>query len=319
MFISFRKFFKKMFGTNKRNNTKTSKLNNISNNTNNLNNKDMLNIVIAGHYCSNDTLNEKVKDIIRIIGPDKNRQGYWLTQDGKSLNESIILDDYTLLSTESHEKGASFKGKGVNKKKSIMKGFKPIEIKDNNDDEYFEPKPRNNGNSPYEREIPKHLLPNAGFDNTESSKTNIEKQYQETIKIKDPLEETKNLISKASIESLNNNYEKKYGSTPYKPIEFEIPVKIIIPYELNKLSQICELFDIDTKTVAQIILQNIRLPEETIFNFIKQQLDNPNKQIEINQETNIPEPPKIKIQEQDEKLNNGIENIDNFISQMFNN
>ena len=319
MFISFRKFFKKMFGTNKRNNTKTSKLNNISNNTNNLNNKDMLNIVIAGHYCSNDTLNEKVKDIIRIIGPDKNRQGYWLTQDGKSLNESIILDDYTLLSTESHEKGASFKGKGVNKKKSIMKGFKPIEIKDNNDDEYFEPKPRNNGNSPYEREIQKHLLPNAGFDNTESSKTNIEKQYQETIKIKDPLEETKNLISKASIESLNNNYEKKYGSTPYKPIEFEIPVKIIIPYELNKLSQICELFDIDTKTVAQIILQNIRLPEETIFNFIKQQLDNPNKQIEINQETNIPEPPKIKIQEQDEKLNNGIENIDNFISQMFNN
>lgn len=319
MFISFRKFFKKMFGTNKRNNTKTSKLNNISNNTNNLNNKDMLNIVIAGHYCSNDTLNAKVKDIIRIIGPDKNRQGYWLTQDGKSLNESIILDDYTLLSTESHEKGASFKGKGVNKKKNIMKGFKPIEIKDNNDDEYFEPKPRNNGNSPYEREIPKHLLPNAGFDNTESSKTNIEKQYQETIKIKDPLEETKNLISKASIESLNNNYEKKYGSTPYKQIEFEIPIKIIIPYELNKLSQICELFDIDTKTVAQIILQNIRLPEETIFNFIKQQLDNPNKPIETKQETNIPEPPKIKIQEHDEKLNNGIENIDNFISQMFNN
>ena len=308
-----------MFGTNKRNNTKTSKLNNISNNTNNLNNKDMLNIVIAGHYCSNDTLNAKVKDIIRIIGPDKNRQGYWLTQDGKSLNESIILDDYTLLSTESHEKGASFKGKGVNKKKNIMKGFKPIEIKDNNDDEYFEPKPRNNGNSPYEREIPKHLLPNAGFDNTESSKTNIEKQYQETIKIKDPLEETKNLISKASIESLNNNYEKKYGSTPYKQIEFEIPIKIIIPYELNKLSQICELFDIDTKTVAQIILQNIRLPEETIFNFIKQQLDNPNKPIETKQETNIPEPPKIKIQEHDEKLNNGIENIDNFISQMFNN
>lgn len=307
------------------------------NNLNNQNNKDMLSIVIPGHYCSNDTLNAKVKNIIRIIGPDINRNGYWKTQDGKSINESIILDEYTLLSTASHEAGSKFtKSKNTrNRKKDIMKGFKPTNksnIKDEYDD-YYEPeieeKPivykqptHNQSNSPYDREIPEHLLPDNNIQRVESK--SVEKP-------KDPFQETKILIEKASIDSLNNNYEKKYGSKPYKPIKLEIPITIEIPYELNKLSQICELFDIDTKTVAQIILQKVRLPEEIIFDYIQQELNGQHISMVNNmQQSNNTQPNNIipntnetvvikEENENQEKIDEGIENIDNYIKSMFGN
>ncbi|MDE6289277.1 MAG: hypothetical protein K2L64_00765 [Ureaplasma sp.] len=269
---NFKKFFISLFNSNKRSSKYNNRLNklideynneiqqNINNSENN-SNKDMLEIVIPGHYCSNDTLDSKVKNIIRIVGPDRNRQGYWITQDGKSLNENLILDGYTLLDTAAGN-GKSFeKGNGIVRKKhkDIMKGFKPIKPKNQQDDEdkYIE--------QPYERKIPEHLKPEI-----QQEPTKIQ-QEPKPVK-KDPLAETKKLLEKATIEQLNINYEKKYGTQPYKSEVITVPLKIEIPYHLEKLNQICEIFELDTNTVAQIIFENLRLPEEIILQILNDKL-----------------------------------------------
>lgn len=276
----------------------------------------MLEIIIPGHYCSNDTLNSKVKDIIRVVGPDRNRQGYWITQDGKSINENLLLDSYTLLDTASTNGKFS---KGVvtkRKQKDIMKGFKPIEPKNQNKYDDYEQKP-------YEREIPEYLKP----EYLKNTQQNIITEKVLPVK-KDPLVETKKLLEKATIEQLNVNYEKKYGLKPYKPEIITIPLKIEIPYHLEKLNQICEIFELDTKTVAQIIFENLKLPEETILHILNNKLTNKiqenivsnstinNVVPEINNEINSIQQSHEQIQN-DEEIKQGISEIDNYLTSMF--
>lgn len=323
MSINFKKFFISLFNSNKRSskyNTRLKKL--IEENKNIINqynsNKDMLEIVIPGHYCSNDTLNSKVKDIIRIVGPDRHRQGYWITQDGKSMSEALILDSYTLLDTAAGS-GKSFeKGKVTRKKhRDIMKGFKPIKSQDQQDeddeDETNEIKP------PYKQEIPDYLKPDY-VKNENLTQNNKSKPIE---KPKDPLDETKKLLEKATIEQLNINYEKKYGLKPYKPEIITIPLQIEIPYHLEKLNQICEIFELDTKTVAQIIFENLKLPEETILHILNNKLTS-KVQENISDNTINMVVPKIRsIQEpqeqvqNNEELNKGISDIDNYLTSMF--
>ena len=274
---------------------------------NNLN-KDMLEIVIPGHYCSNDTLNAKVKDIIRIVGPDRNRQGYWITQDGKSINENLILDGYTLLDTASGN-GKFSKGVVTRKNhKDIMKGFKPIKPKEQQDEDDYDSQIVE---QPYEREIPEHLKP----EHLKQEQQVIEKQKPKKV---DPLAETKKLLEKATIEQLNINYEKKYGTRPYKSEIITIPLKIEIPYHLEKLNQICEIFELDTKTVAQIIFENLRLPEEIILNILN------NKLTGRIQETHIPTSQNTTVSEieqpkqENKEVEQGISEIDNYLSNFFN-
>ena len=297
----------------------------------------MLEIVIPGHYCSNDTLNSKIKDIIRVVGPDRNRQGYWITQDGKSMNENLILDGYTLLNTAAGNGQAFSKGNVTKRKhKDIMKGFKPIKPKEEEhyEDDYEQ--------KPYEREIPNHLKPDhLKNQNIELQQNMVEKP--KPVKKEDPLAETKKLLEKATIEQLNINYEKKYGTKPYKSEIITVPLKIEIPYHLEKLNQICEIFELDTKTVAQIIFENLRLPEEIILNILNDKLSGRVQEInlsdmttsrKISQETaastevinsRVPEinnelrtlQPKIEEQKSNKEIEQGISEIDNYLNSFF--
>lgn len=244
-------------------------------------------IVIPGHYCSKGTLKSEVKDIIRIIGPDNDKEGFWITQDGISMHESSILTGYVPLDTKPNNE--------KNRKDSIMKGFKPIKSKEtesviDNENDYDY-----NGNSPYSRQIPKHLIPNA---NNETQQHITENQHEQTSeKFKQLVEKTNELsllLKKTSVKNLNENYKKKYGVEPYKDKKISITINVDIPYDINKLSQICELFDISLSDVADMIYERIEFPKQLIIEEIVNQISETTLQNNINnqnisteQETNI--------------------------------
>lgn len=286
----------------------------INENINNLieNNMD-LEIIIPGHYCENNTLNAEVKNIIRIIGPDKKKDGYWLTQDGKSLHESIILDNYTLLDTRPTDKPNI-------RKKNIMAGFRPIKRKEDFDEKYnedsFESKPviQNVESKPKEE---KPII------NETISKPVIQTVENKPKEEKPDKFKTLNfLLSKSHIDNLNKNYMEKYGTEPYKPTIIEIPLKIEVPYDFDKLSQICELFDISINDVAELIYQSINLPKHVILSDIINHLtvkhkDIPEKRIVIPESNFVP---KIDTNQQnnEEVVEKGISEVDEYLVKLFN-
>lgn len=288
-----------MFGINKYLYKKKTIINNNNKNENNMD----LEIIIPGHYCENNTLNAEVKNIIRIIGPDKNKEGYWLTQDGKSLHESLILDNYTLLDTKPTDKPNI-------RKKNIMAGFKPIkrknEIIEDSDDNYIE-----ENKQPVIKVEEKPII-----SEIENKQPVINKVEEKPDKFK-----TLNfLLSKSHIDNLNKNYMEKYGTEPYKSTIIEIPLKIEIPYDLNKLAQICELFDLSVNDVAELIYQSINLPKHIILSDIINHLtfkhQNNERKIILPESNFIP---KFDTENKNEEIvEKGISEVDEYLVKLFN-
>ena len=280
------------------------------------NNMKRTEVVLPGHYCSKETIKSEVKEIIRVIGPDRRRNGYWITQDGKSLHESMILDSYVALDTKANI--------DKSKKDSIMRGLKPVTLQEEMEsDDMEEMESNEEEHAPYSA-IPAHLIP------PEQKKPNQEKTELSKFNHNDKFDETRKLIEKASIANLNKNYQEKYGTQPYKPINIRIPFDIQIGYELNKLAQICELFDINTREVAELIYQNIIFPKQEIINVIENQLRQTTivplfKSIESTKvpEVQMEQPKTISEQldeskEDDDILGTGISEVDDYLSKMFN-
>lgn len=273
----------------------------ITNNNLNENNMD-LGIILPGHYCENSTINAEVKNIIRIIGPDKQKEGYWLTQDGKSLHESLILDSYTRLDTKSTDKPNI-------RKKNIMADFRPIKPKEDSYDDSYDDSYKN----PYEAKQITETV-NKPIVHRVETKPKVENKPKEEKP--DKFKTLNFLLSKSHIDNLNKNYMEKYGTEPYKPTIIEIPLKIEVPYDFDKLSQICELFDISINDVAELIYQSINLPKHVILSDIINHLtikhqNIPEKKIVIPVDT-------TNQQINEEIVEKGISEVDEYLLKLFN-
>lgn len=274
----------------------------IINNNLNENNMD-LGIILPGHYCENSTINAEVKNIIRIIGPDKQKEGYWITQDGKSLHESLILDSYTRLDTKPTDKPNI-------RKKNIMADFIPIKPKE---DSYEEKPIIETVDKPKEEKPIIETIDKPVVHKVENKPKEEKPDKFKTLNF---------LLSKSHIDNLNKNYMEKYGTEPYKPTIIEIPLKIEVPYDFDKLSQICELFDISINDVAELIYQSINLPKHVILSDIINHLTIKHQNIP-EKKIVIPEPnfvPKIDTNQQnnEEIVEKGISEVDEYLLKLFN-
>lgn len=252
-------------------------------------------IVTAGHYCSKMTLNAEVKEIIRILGPNPKRPGYWVSDMNKSFSEDTLLDDYVPLNTAPNTER--------NKKIDIFKDFSKIEVDTDQID---------TDTDPYQREIPEHLRPENQQPQSPQSPQAPPRTQQAPI---DPFTELVKLLEKASIDALNNNYDKKYGTKPYKPLILTVPISIEIPYELSKLNQICELFDISEKEVAEYLFSKLELPKTEIIQLIHDKLTN--RLVVDNNPEPKPKQPKPKV-EIKEELGTGISEVEDYLNTLFN-
>lgn len=274
----------------------------IINNNLNENNMD-LGIILPGHYCENSTINAEVKNIIRIIGPDKQKEGYWITQDGKSLHESLILDSYTRLDTKPTDKPNI-------RKKNIMADFRPIKPKE---DSYEEKPIIETVDKPKEEKPIIETVDKPVVHKVENKPKEEKPDKFKTLNF---------LLSKSHIDNLNKNYMEKYGTEPYKPTIIEIPLKIEVPYDFDKLSQICELFDISINDVAELIYQSINLPKHVILSDIINHLtikhqNIPEKKIVI-PESNFGTKLDTNQQNNEEIVEKGISEVDEYLLKLFN-
>lgn len=296
-------------------------------------------IILPGHYCTKSTLDAEVKQIIRIIGKSQ-REGYWITDDKKEIPEYILLDDYVALDTVPQAKPQRKFGK------DIFGDFKPVEINmteeqvETDDDLVYETNHQQQAtihrqtsdnseklialtDKQFEELLNRQIVKRKEQNNDETNVNKVTKHEQNNYIDK----QTLSIISKASIVSLNDSYEKKYGDRPYKQKKLSLNIELPIDFDLNKLQQIIELFELDDKQIARYIAHQIKINYEEIASIVLQAING----IDVNKGNNISETkthPNIKTNHEHKHINkqanvekdnqevieNGIKDINNLLS-----
>lgn len=233
-------------------------------------------VVLPGHYESAASASQSdpnaARTIIRIIGCDNN--GYWLDSDGKRYTESdlqynwVALDTVPTLNTSKKQTAALFRG------------FKPT------------PEPTGNGEVlDYTKQYP-DIDPGADPDEQEpyqyqsygpSPVTTLERpstslqRPNASIRTRNQIEQESSkfneidfLLNKAHIDVLNQQSQENYGISKYKPTVIQLNLEFEIPYDLSKIQQIIELFNLKPIDVVNYLYQSVEYPEASI----KQKLRN---------------------------------------------
>ena len=248
-------------------------------------------VVLPGHYESAASASQSdpnaARTIIRIIGCDNN--GYWLDSDGKRYTESdlqynwVALDTVPTLNTSKKQTAALFRG------------FKPT------------PEPNDTGGASKRQEQYPDIDPGAdlddiaGIDSTtyggvphdiagigkaptgRTSGTTSERTLDSlqrpnaSIRTQKQIEQESSkfneidfLLNKAHIDVLNQQSQENYGISKYKPTVIQLNLEFEIPYDLSKIQQIIELFNLKPIDVVNYLYQSVEYPEASI----KQKLRN---------------------------------------------
>ena len=233
-------------------------------------------VVLPGHYESAASASQSdpnaARTIIRIIGCDNN--GYWLDSDGKRYTESdlqynwVALDTVPTLNTTKKQTAALFRG------------FKPT------------PEPTRNGEVLDYTKQYSDIDPGADPDEQEpyqyqsygpSPVTTLERpstslqRPNASIRTRNQIEQESSkfneidfLLNKAHIDVLNQQSQENYGISKYKPTVIQLNLEFEIPYDLSKIQQIIELFNMKPIDVVNYLYQSVEYPEASI----KQKLRN---------------------------------------------
>lgn len=233
-------------------------------------------VVLPGHYESAASASQSdpnaARTIIRIIGCDNN--GYWLDSDGKRYTESdlqynwVALDTVPTLNTSKKQTAALFRG------------FKPT------------PEPTSTGGASKRYEQYPDIDPGedpddiASIDFTPSSQAPITTSERSSTSLQRPnasnrtrkqiehesskFNEIDFLLNKAHIDVLNQQSQENYGISKYKPTVIQLNLEFEIPYDLSKIQQIIELFNLKPIDVVNYLYQSVEYPEASI----KQKLRN---------------------------------------------
>lgn len=287
-------------------------------------------IILPGHYCSKASLDADSKEIVRILGR-ASREGYWITDDKKELPEYVLLEDYVPLDTLAAQPKQKF---GTD----IFRDFQEVVVSDTNSDdlidstetedvEVFEPKTLQatsvNLHSEI-REVLREVLRDIRPEFTVKKQPNI---TQNNIS-KDAnrlSSETLSIINKASIVVLNDNYEKKYGDRPYKQHTIQLNLQLPINYDLEKLRQIIELFELDEREIAKYLAQTVTIDYDKITDNILQAMVTSGNNVNVqNHQRSQVAPravtPKSKTKSSsnaENQLDSGIKEIDGLLAKFY--
>lgn len=280
-------------------------------------------IILPGHYCSKASLDADSKEIVRILGRSS-REGYWITDDKKELPEYVLLEDYVPLDTLAAKPKQKF---GTD----IFRDFQEVEISEETPIGEFQEEPLNQPqyqpkasvNSDILRdeicnvlqEVLHDILPNQIVSKPTASKPTVSKIPTKVSNSpsKTLSSETLSIINKASIVVLNDNYEKKYGDRPYKQHTIQLNLQLPINYDLEKLRQIIELFELDEREIARYIAQSINIDYDKITdNILQAMLDYNSNNVQRPKEAVTPKPVSNENQ-----LDSGIKEIDDLLAKFY--
>lgn len=209
-------------------------------------------IITVGHYQSKNSLNSDKADIIRIIGEDSTREGYWKTQDGKTIPGYDILENWIKLDTHSTKEG---------------KKLPPINIFDGLGD-----------NSEIEEEFEQptiHKVQPPIFEQElkfqeQLRQQNVSPIIQEQI-IQEQVPFDISILEKINIDNLNKKAYDAYGiENKFKKPIIEIILPIVFNYDIDKLKQTIELLELDENIILDFLVKEITI--NTLRPLIKQRL-----------------------------------------------
>lgn len=243
-------------------------------------------VVLPGHYESSTSASQSdpnaARTIIRIIGCDNN--GYWLDSDGKRYTESdlqynwVALDTVPTLNTSKKQTAALFRG------------FKPTPDPNGNGPQLDKQEPyqyQSYGAAPDDmtgidsisygpslNDIAANDIstPERTSDNLQRPNASIRTRngHQSVSSASDKFNEIDFLLNKAHIDVLNQQSQENYGISKYKPTVIQLNLEFEIPYDLSKIQQIIELFNLKPIDVVNYLYQSVEYPEASI----KQKLRN---------------------------------------------
>lgn len=240
-------------------------------------------VVLPGHYESVSSASQSdpnaARTIIRIIGCDNN--GYWLDSDGKRYTESDLqynwvgLDTVPTLNTSKKQTAALFRG------------FKPTPEPNGNGPQLDKQEPyqyQSYGAAPDDMtgidSIPygPSLDDIAANDISTPERDRVSLQRPNaSIRTRKQIEQESSkfneidfLLNKAHIDVLNQQSQENYGISKYKPTVIQLNLEFEIPYDLSKIQQIIELFNLKPIDVVNYLYQSVEYPEASI----KQKLRN---------------------------------------------
>lgn len=285
-------------------------------------------VVLPGHYESAASASQSdpnaARTIIRIIGCDNN--GYWLDSDGKRYTESdlqynwVALDTVPTLNTSKKQTAALFRG------------FKPT------------PEPNGNGpqldkQEPYQYQsygaapddiagidsttygAPPHDIATNDISTSERTSDNLQRpnasirtrnDHQSVSSASDKFNEIDFLLNKAHIDVLNQQSQENYGISKYKPTVIQLNLEFEIPYDLSKIQQIIELFNLKPIDVVNYLYQSVEYPEASIKQKLRNLLIPDVTQNNVSMEAPRPtfEPPKTVLYTASGSAPDGIATID---------
>lgn len=236
-------------------------------------------VVLPGHYESATSASQSdpnaARTIIRIIGCDNN--GYWLDSDGKRYTESdlqynwVALDTVPTLNTSKKQTATLFRGfKPTPEPISTGGHSKRQEQYPDIDPEAAPDDIATIGSTPYgpapvttsERPLDSLQRPNASI--------RTRNDHQSVSSASSKFNEIDFLLNKAHIDVLNQQSQENYGISKYKPTVIQLNLEFEIPYDLSKIQQIIELFNLKPIDVVNYLYQSVEYPEASI----KQKLRN---------------------------------------------
>ncbi len=278
------------------------------------------NIIIPGHYQSKDSFNSEKPDIMRLLGPDKNKEGYWINQDKKSIPEYELTENWILLDTSSNKEG---------------KKLPPINIfagiGDVDDNETF-----------FNSELNPPIAEDSSLKFTKiNEELTIEPKREKTKKLSEEILKKVeipfdiSIIEKINIDNLNKIAFDKFGIDKKfrKPI-INVNLPIEFNYDINKLRQTIDLLELDENIIINFLIEQLDLNsiKPLLKSKIKEYLIKENEEIIqpniVIEKQIIDEIPEKKVDEiieiipeiipinneKDEILKKGISEIENYIT-----
>ena len=248
-------------------------------------------VVLPGHYESAASASQSdpnaARTIIRIIGCDNN--GYWLDSDGKRYTESdlqynwVALDTVPTLNTSKKQTAALFRGfkptpdpngnGGASKRQEQYPDIDPgVDLDEQEPYQYrlYGEDPDDIAtidSTPYgPTPVTTSERPSTSLQRPNASNRTRKQIEQESSKFN----EIDFLLNKAHIDVLNQQSQENYGISKYKPTVIQLNLEFEIPYDLSKIQQIIELFNLKPIDVVNYLYQSVEYPEASI----KQKLRN---------------------------------------------
>ncbi len=236
--------------------------------------KSMDKIIIPGHYQTKSSLGSDKIEMIRVLGPDTTKEGYWLIADEtkankkKSISEYTLYEDYVLLDT-------AYSADVVRKSppKNIFAG-----LDDESNSEIIE--------EPTHAQPLSETIVNSSISSGVANILTPINPQQHGIKADNFLS---SFVDKINIVKLNEKNLAKKGEKKY-PDSYVLPLSINLEhiYDLTKLKSLIEFLDLDEDEISDYIVDLIL--QENLRNIkteIKNQILNSKENL-INSSKNVP-------------------------------